>query len=62
MKNTTGILELPTNYPRPSIQSGRGKNCNFKLNDNLIEKINKFMNTKNISLFMYSLSCLYVLL
>jgi len=56
------VLNLPTNYPRPTVQSFEGGNIYKELNKDLTLKINNLANKLNITPYMLLLSCYYILL
>ncbi|VEP15782.1 conserved hypothetical protein [Hyella patelloides LEGE 07179] len=55
-------LKLPTDYPRPSIQTFRGGSCNFALSQKLTEKLKTLSKLSEASLFMILLAALGILL
>lgn len=55
-------LELPTNYPRPSIQSFQGDSIIKKLDKAIVDDINKICNKLNITPYMLLISIYYILL
>jgi amino acid adenylation domain-containing protein len=56
------LLELPTDHPRPPIQSFRGAQVNFTLNTELTESLNRLSQTAGTTLFMTLLSAFATLL
>jgi len=56
------VLNLPTNYPRPTVQSFEGSNIYKELDKNLTEKLNTLAKELNITPYMLLLSCYYILL
>ncbi|MBW4556597.1 MAG: amino acid adenylation domain-containing protein [Trichormus sp. ATA11-4-KO1] len=56
------LLELPTNYPRPAIQTFRGATYSFKLSDELSIALNKLSQQHGITLFMTLLAAWQTLL
>lgn len=55
-------LELPTDHPRPSLQSSRGANYLFRFDSGLSEKIKAFSQQENSTLFMILLAAYQSLL
>ncbi len=49
-------LALPTTYPRPAIQSNRGKHINFTIDKEITKKLNSLSKTNDVTLFMTLLS------
>ena len=56
------VLDLPTDYPRPSIQSFEGASLNFSVDKQLAEKLKKLSKANGATLYMTLLSAYYVLL
>jgi len=56
------VLNLPTNYARPTVQSFEGGNIYKQLDKELTEKINNLAKELNITPYMLLLSCYYILL
>ncbi|MEH2032602.1 MAG: non-ribosomal peptide synthase/polyketide synthase [Nostoc sp.] len=56
------LLELPTDYPRPSVQTFQGAIKEFKLNSNLTEQIKTFSQQSGTTLFVTLLAAFAVLL
>jgi non-ribosomal peptide synthetase component F len=56
------LLELPTDHPRPPVQSFRGAQVNFTLNTELTESLNRLSQTAGTTLFMTLLSAFATLL
>ncbi|PEL55982.1 condensation domain-containing protein, partial [Bacillus wiedmannii] len=64
-KNLQGklpVLQLPTNRPRPLVQSFRGERLYFEIPRDLVNKIKKLISTEEITLFMALLSAYATLL
>jgi len=61
-KDDIPVLNLPTNNPRPTIQTFEGANIYKELDKNLTEKINTLAKELNITPYMLLLSCYYILL
>jgi amino acid adenylation domain-containing protein len=55
-------LALPTDYPRPAIQTYRGAHQDFELDETLSKKLNQLCSTENVTPFMLLLAALKVLL
>jgi fengycin family lipopeptide synthetase D len=56
------ILNLPTDYPRPSIQSFEGESIGFKADKSLTDKLKEISRAKAATLYMTLLSAYNVLL
>ncbi|MDD5753216.1 MAG: amino acid adenylation domain-containing protein [Methylococcales bacterium] len=46
------ILELPTDYPRPAVQTFNGETLHFKLPDFALQQFKSLLNKNHVSLFM----------
>jgi amino acid adenylation domain-containing protein len=55
-------LDLPTDYPRPALQSNKGAVSGFKTDKPLSDKLNELSKAKGTTLFMTLLSAFKVLL
>ncbi|MEM0578789.1 condensation domain-containing protein, partial [Flavobacterium polysaccharolyticum] len=53
---------LPTDYPRPAVQSNRGDHISFKLDNDLSEALRTYAKEEGVTLFMLLLSVYKVLL
>ncbi|MEA5516079.1 condensation domain-containing protein, partial [Nodularia sp. UHCC 0506] len=59
MQQLTGelpILELPTNRPRPAVQSNHGARLEFTLSQSLSKELKKLSQQENVTLFMLLLA------
>ena len=56
------VLNLPTDFPRPSLQSFEGKTINFKLDKEYAKKIKKMCKANGVTLYMALLAAYNVLL
>ena len=56
------ILNLPTNHPRPAVQSFEGKKVYSLINKDLTQKIKKISDSLGITPYMLLLSAYYILL
>ncbi len=56
------LLNMPTNYPRPSVQSFEGSNYHTQLSKKVFKKINETAKKLNITPYMLLLSVYYILL
>lgn len=56
------VLELPTDYPRPAIQTFSGKSRSFMLGKDILDRLNIVSERNGITLFHLLLSAYYVLL
>lgn len=61
-KDEIPLLNMPTTYPRPSMQSFEGSNYHVKLSKEIFNKINEISKKLNITPYMLMLSCYYILL
>ena len=61
-KDEIPLLNMPTNYPRPSVQSFEGSNYHTKLSKEVFDKVNKVAKELNITPYMLMLSVYYILL
>ncbi|XLS29453.1 non-ribosomal peptide synthase/polyketide synthase [Flavobacteriaceae bacterium M23B6Z8] len=61
LKNTTSLL-LPTDFPRPAIQSTEGTNLYFKLDKKLSQDLVSLSQEEGVTLFMTLLAAFKVLL
>ena len=61
-KDKTPILNLPTNYPRPALQSFEGDVISQKLDKNIVNSINDTCKKLNITPYMLLISVYYILL
>ncbi len=55
-------LEMPTDFPRPALQSKTGKTSRFSIEENLITELKKFSNSQGTTLFMTLLAAFKVIL
>ncbi len=62
LENAPKVLELPTDYPRPAIQTFRGSTYSFQLSDKLSFALNKFSQRQGSTLFMTLLAAFKTLL
>ncbi|MGW5297466.1 non-ribosomal peptide synthase/polyketide synthase [Rhodococcus aetherivorans] len=56
------LVELPTDYPRPPVQSGRGGAVDFMLGADLAERVHRLAREHNSTFFMVAHAALAVLL
>ena len=56
------ILNMPTNFPRPSVQSFVGKKIYSIINSETFTKISDLCSSLGITPYMFLLSCYYILL
>lgn len=56
------ILDLPTDFPRPKVQTYSGSKYQFLINQKLLNKIKYFCNQNNITLYMYMLGAFNILM
>ena len=55
-------LSLPTDYPRPVMQTFNGSHCMLELPASLIERLKQFSAERNATVFMPLLACFQILL
>jgi len=55
-------LSLPTDYPRPAVQTFNGSHCTLELPASLIEGLKQFSAERNVTVFMTLLACFQILL
>ncbi|HEX3045902.1 MAG TPA: amino acid adenylation domain-containing protein, partial [Bacillota bacterium] len=56
------VLNLPTDYPRPAVQSNEGEKLSFRLDNSLVEELRKVAQSKGATLFMALLTVYNTLL
>lgn len=61
-KGEIPILNMPTSFPRPAVQSFEGKKVYSIIDTNQTEKINQISKNLGITPYMLLLSCYYILL
>jgi len=62
LADAPSILELPTDYPRPSVQSYRGKTHKFAINKALALQLQELSLCQGVTLFMTLLAAFNILL
>ncbi|MBW4477607.1 MAG: amino acid adenylation domain-containing protein [Tolypothrix brevis GSE-NOS-MK-07-07A] len=62
LENAPKVLELPTDYPRPAIQTYRGATYSFELSKELSASLNKLSQQQGSTLFMTLLASFQILL
>jgi len=62
LANVPLVLELPTDYPRPAIQSHRGASLPFKITADLTQQLKQLGQQEGATLFMLLLAAFQVLL
>ncbi|WP_416233567.1 amino acid adenylation domain-containing protein [Cronbergia sp. UHCC 0137] len=62
LESAPELLELPTDYPRPAIQTFRGQRHSFTISGELTEKIKQLGQETQTTLFMVMFSALSILL
>ncbi|WP_199326293.1 non-ribosomal peptide synthetase [Nostoc parmelioides] len=62
LESAPELLELPTDYPRPAIQTFRGQRHSFTISEELTEKIKQLGQETHTTLFMVMFSALSILL
>jgi amino acid adenylation domain-containing protein len=62
LKNNPPILQLPTDYPRPVVQTYRGETQSFSLSSQLSESLKVLARQEDVTLFMLLLAALKTLL
>lgn len=56
------VLNMPTNYSRPAVQTYKGKKINTSIDKNLTNKIKHICQELEVTPYMLLLSCYYILL
>ncbi len=56
------LLNMPTSYKRPAVQSFKGNNYHKKLSCDVFNKVTTISKKLNITPYMFMLSCYYILL
>ncbi len=56
------ILYLPTDFPRPAMQTFRGSYCSMELPLSLIDQLKEFSSQRHVTSFMTMLACFQLLL
>ncbi|MGH1392468.1 MAG: amino acid adenylation domain-containing protein [Trichormus sp.] len=62
LESAPELLDLPTDYPRPAIQTFRGQRHSFTISEELTEKIKQLGQETHTTLFMVMFSALSILL
>ena len=62
LEGAPALLELPTDKPRPAIQTFRGTNESLELSAELTAKLNELSRQHNVTLFMLLLAAFQLLL
>lgn len=62
LKDQPRILDLPTDYPRPAVQSWRGATLSFEIGGEITDRLNKFSRQEGVTLFMTLLAAYQTLL
>ncbi|MGA9377802.1 MAG: amino acid adenylation domain-containing protein, partial [Phormidium sp.] len=62
LKDAPPLIELPTDYPRPALQSYQGKRYTYSLTPELSAAIKTFSQQQGVSLFMILLAAFNILL
>ncbi len=62
LKSVPQLLELPTDYPRPPVQSYRGSHYNHTLTPELTDKLKTLSQQQGVSLYMLLLAAFSLLL
>lgn len=62
LEDAPPMLDLPTDYPRPAVQTFRGARHPLKLSPSLTEELNRLSREEGVTLFMTLMSALKVLL
>lgn len=60
--NGTPILNMPSTYPRPPIKSYEGNTYNIIIPEKFTKKIIEFSKNRNVTPYMFLLTCYYILL
>ncbi|NOG44271.1 MAG: amino acid adenylation domain-containing protein [Calditrichaeota bacterium] len=62
LSGAPSLLELPTDRPRPSIQTFNGAHVTFHLSEELSQKIKSFTNSEGVTVFITVLAAFKILL
>jgi amino acid adenylation domain-containing protein len=62
LQGAPALLELPTDHPRPPVQTGRGAKCFYTLPKSLILKAREFSRQEGATLFMTMLAAFNILM
>ncbi|MEN8256275.1 MAG: SDR family NAD(P)-dependent oxidoreductase [Thermodesulfobacteriota bacterium] len=62
LKGYSGVLDMPTDYPRPERQSGQGKRAVFDVPGELVSKLKTVAVENSASMYMVVFSAIYVVL
>jgi amino acid adenylation domain-containing protein len=62
LSNPPSLLQLPTDYPRPAVQTGQGATQSFSLSPNLTDALKALSRQENVTLFMTLLAAFTTLL
>ncbi|AFZ33306.1 non-ribosomal peptide synthetase (plasmid) [Gloeocapsa sp. PCC 7428] len=62
LQGANALLELPTDYPRPPVQTGRGGKCRFQLSQELSLALKRLSQKAGCTLFMTLIAAFQVLL
>ncbi|WP_035830123.1 condensation domain-containing protein, partial [Crocosphaera watsonii] len=62
LKGLPLLLEIPTDYPRPPVQTFQGTHQSFSLNQELSKKLKQLSQREGVTLFMLLLSAFAILL
>lgn len=61
-KDDIPVLDIPTNYPRPAVQSFDGRRIHSLINEKTTKKINELASKLKVTPYMLLLSAYYILL
>lgn len=62
LAGTPGVLDLPTDHPRPAVMAYRGANLSFEIPPALAQQIRTMSSQHNVTLFMLMLATFKILL
>ena len=62
MAGAPSIIDLPTDRPRPAVQTFNGETLGFTISDEITEKVNEFAKAQSVTLFTALMSAYEILL
>src|SRR5581483_11922882 len=62
LRGAPALLELPTDHPRPPVQTFRGAHLDFTLSTDVLQSLHALSQQEGVTLFMTLLAALQVLL
>lgn len=62
LQGAPDLLELPTDYPRPAVQTFSGDEVQFRISDDLLQQLKQSSKAANVTLFMITFAAYVTLL